>query len=258
MLRRRPQRVVIHNSPVGQMDFCITATLRPEILRETLRSFNTYLTGIQLKQQRVFINVDPAPENRCSAKDVAAVAQEYFGTVVLNAPEQPNFCAAVKWLWLHAETPLIFHLEDDWEMLKPTNIGDVVRLLRTNARLNQVRLRKPSSETAMTDYGLSPTVLKLEFCRKIANGLDIARNPERQMRKDFKRLGIQPPSASTILPYPIRVPLIIKANKRCAMDSYVLVRDIGKDWRREHGMSKPPKDEENVFTKWHYRKDIIR
>ena len=45
------------------MDFTTTAVARPKILNQTLSSFSENLKGINLKDCRLIINIDPLPPN---------------------------------------------------------------------------------------------------------------------------------------------------------------------------------------------------
>lgn len=78
------------------IDVCMTATIRPKIVLQTLRSF--YKRMFRDKDRyRLIINVDPIGEN-AKREEVVDVCKNFFTTVIYNFPSAPSFPAAVKWV----------------------------------------------------------------------------------------------------------------------------------------------------------------
>ncbi len=220
--------------------FTTTACVRPDILDETYRSFSSNMTDMDLKEYTLYINVDPMPQRTShTQQDVVNVAEKYFGKVIANTPKEANFCRAIKWLWHQAQSKYVFHLEDDWSLLKPTLFSNILKRFVKYRGLYQVRLNKnPKKKSATRLYGLSPCVCRKDFYEAVAKNLNPKRNPERQLR-DVKSWGIAQPSKHRVMPFP---------------KNETIVKDIGRDWRVKHGMSK--EINENKFIKWKYMKRI--
>ena len=113
------------------MTFTTTAMPRPELLEATLKSFQKNLINCDFSRSQLLLNVDPFADNRADAKRAACleVARNVFGSVSVRLPERPNFAVALKWLWESATEPVIFHLEDDWELVHRVDLDILIRLL---------------------------------------------------------------------------------------------------------------------------------
>ena len=222
------------------VEFTTTACIRPDVLEKTYKSFSKNLVDMNLKDFTLYINVDPLPEKSpFSRKDVVAVAKRYFGTVVANMPDEANFCRAIKWLWHQPKSKYVFHIEDDWQLLKSIPFSDILKRFKKYRGLYQVRLNKnPEKKSATRLYGLSPCVCRMDFYQAVAANLNPKRNPERQLR-DVKGWGLAQPRKDRVMPFPKRE---------------TIVKDIGREWRVKFGMSK--EINENKFVKWKYMKRI--
>ena len=229
-----------------KIQFTTTATLRPTVLEDTLSSFSANITDMSMKDCECLINIDCVPLGLTEPSALIEICNKYFGTVTPNISHSPNFCASVKWLWTHATTDYLFHLEDDWALLKPIKMGDILPLF-DNPDLYEVRLRKRTKEYGMHWYGLSPCIVARQ-CYSLASKLNINENPEIQLKEicgpPEGRVGVYPHFELGLYEKP--------------PPEIVLVRDIGRDWRKVHGMSKPRKEEERQFVSWTKRKKILR
>ena len=199
------------------MDFTTTAMSRPMILERTLTSFSKNLQGIDLKNCRLFINIDPLPPN-IKRKEVIVVARKYFKEVHYNLPKVANFTAAVNWIWSNAKTEYIFHLEDDWELVRPVSVPLVLEYFEKNEHLLQVILR--AYRYRYRTCALSPSIIHKKMYSAIGGNLNTQVNPEAQLRG--KKFGIEMPTRNTgskkaIFVFPGKIRKII-------------LRDIGRKW----------------------------
>ena len=213
----------------------LTATLRPQIVEQTLSSFHENLANLDMKKSLLYINIDPAPGNSdVNVSQVVEVAEKFFEKVIVRAPDIPNFCSAVKWLWSHtasSDDPFIFHLEDDWELFMKLDFNEMVDLLMKN-NLYEVRITKYLKKSATRKYGLSPALVSKQFSSVVSQNLDPSKNPERQFLQ-VVNWGLQPHCPQTITAYPHGV---------------IAIRDIGRVWRENLGIHKPK--DENYFVTW--------
>ena len=198
------------------MEFVVTTTAlaRPNIVRRTFSSFTRRMPD--LRGAKLFINIDPIP-NESLQQETLEAAREFFPDLEARIPSTPNFTAAINWLWSKADTPFIFHLEDDWI------IGRVVRFTSLEKHLvpgvMQVNLR--AYRYRYNKMVLSPSLIKKECYKGFAGKLNTKVNPEVQLR-NADLFDFRPEMISTY-------------------GRGVVVRDIGRDWLDRQKLIKPIK-----------------
>lgn len=217
----------------------ITATLRPNILRQTLTSFMP-LFG-DTRDWTAYVNVDLAPlvkdtDIGWTAADVLRVAAGFFGHIVHRIGVFPNFARAVRWCWQQPIGQFFFHLEDDWELAIPDfPLSEPLFWLQNNPQLTSVTLRAHSWDQEDTRICLSPGVFRTAHAREIAGRMVDVANPEKQLRT----LSPTNPHGGKHGSY---------VGRTIPRDSTVrVVRDIGRDWLRRNGLVR---DNGEQFTAW--------
>ncbi len=257
------------NKKMYKIDITTTATLRPEILKRTLSSFrnNLFIPWIELDYQLV-INVDPVgakesypDENKDRLYKIAKICKIYFDDrVVFNSPPKAHFARAFKWTWDHTrpDADFIFHLEDDWELLRPVDIFRMISIFTKYKYLNILRLNAfPSKELTTKNWNLMfdwngdffevspslkgtigfcghPSLIDGHFVRMARLWLDGEKNPEKQMKGHHPILGaILKKGDIGIFSQPNSPPLI---------------GDIGRDWMVKNKLRK--RGNKAFFTEW--------
>lgn len=215
-----------------KLSFSTTAMVRPEILEQTYSSFQTR-TKLNFKQFSLRINVDPAPSvSEKKAMEVVNIARRYFGHVDFNLPKSCSFPKAVKWCWSDVKTPYLFHLEDDWKLIKDLRVEDMMDILDRNVSVNQVCARAYYHQTYI---GLLPHIIRSDIAMKFAKYLKDDVNPEVQIQsgkcKDDNGIQICCPKAA------IHVP----DNPNDA-----IIKDLGRHWIKSTNMIRPG----HFFTAW--------
>ena len=198
--------------------FTTTALSRPYVLEQTYYSFVNNIEGIDVSKCTLFINVDPVPNNTLQ-QDTLAVAKKYFNNVVYNITKEPNFTGAVNWCLTNADTPFIFHLEDDWCLLEKINIVDLIALADEKVAL-QIVLRAYDY-----DYNwpvLSPGIWRYSLYKTFVGRLNININPEAQLKKKE---------------------FVYDRDKIIVVGEDIIVKDIGRHWLKVKGLEKPTKSE---------------
>lgn len=204
------------------MDFTTTATARPDIVERTYSSFNKHLKGIDLKQCRLFVNVDPVPRG-VKQKLVTKVGLKYFKEVIPNYPKKANYTAAYNWLWSMAESKYIFNLEDDWELRADVNMKELVSYFDNHPKLYIVALR--AYKYRYLSCPTSPGIMHERYYKAVAGKLDESINPEAQLRG--KRFGISMPSRESKIQAKGKVIVYPPGIKR------VIIKDIGREWTKK-------------------------
>lgn len=201
-----------------KIDICMTACLRPKIIEKTLQTFSKYLFNDSDFQYRLLINIDYAgnvcvKENCCVATDIIGIASSFFKDIIYKAGKTPNFSKSFKWVWDQVDADYVFHLEDDWELLRPVSLKKMIALMEKYKLLKILRL---SAFTAGKDNmknwnrfypwngefyecpknligGLAfsghPSLIKSDwvyYVRKYLNGVS---NPEKQIKWRDKKIG---------------------------------------------------------------------
>ena len=221
------------------IDFTTTATVRPEIVNETYKSFKKNLKGVDFAKSTLYINIDPVPEGQ-DPKSIVKVAKKYFGKVVHNIPNTPSYSQAFNWIWSKATTDLIVNLEDDWYLDKPIHIKELIDIFKNKPTLYMVVLRAYSY--VYPALVTSPAIVHKRLYKKVAGKLDPTINPENQLHTKgrvfgldmpFKQNGIDP--AKRIVAYPENLDDII-------------VKDLGREWMEKQIFRRP--DKKSKFVTW--------
>ncbi len=208
-----------------KLTFTTTATNRPEIIDTTYSSFCKNLRGVEFDQSTLYINIDPLP-NSTNVDKVIDVCKKYFGNVVSNIPDNPNFSAAINWAWSHPTDEFIFHLEDDWVLLNPVHVDSMVA--KFSKTIVQVPLR--AYKYAYNKLCLSPSLLHHKIYSNVAGRLNTRINPEVQLR-NYKITGFR-----------------VGAQNISVCGADVIIEDIGRSWLSGVNMSKPSR--KNKFVCW--------
>lgn len=214
------------------LSFTTTAMPRPDIIEKTYASASRMLLDIDLKKCTLYINIDNFPNHECSEKkeEVIKIARKYFGNVIPNMPESPNFANAVKWCFSRIETYYNFHLEDDWEILTPMKINNFNQFF-IPPHVQQVALR--AWKFAGSNFWLSPSFMRGTFCRTVADKMNNEQNPEiqiRGMKGQFKN------DAFITFPFDHRA---------------VVLRDLGRNWMKVQNFNRGDAN----FTAWQVREE---
>ena len=238
------------------IDITMTATRRPELIRKTL---DTFLSRCFFRPNdcHLIINIDPVGKDMRSI-EIIDLCKKYFQNIICRCPEEPSFPRAFKWIWSQADSNFIFHLEDDWELIRPVNLYKMIEIMENNPDLAILRLPwKPTNTDSAKNWRYffpwngeffecpeehkrevgfcgHPSLVRSEFVRNTVKYIDENRNPEKQfhhgppelMREiDKWRYGVfaeqnQPP----------------------------VIRDIGRQWMIENNYRKM--GNKALFTKW--------
>lgn len=250
------------------VDVTTTATLRPEILGKTYSSFRTNLLKPGLAKYRCVLNVDPIGED-ISSEEVIKVAKAFFPHIVNNVPETPNFSMALRWCWEHTEAEYIFNLEDDWEMMKPLDLIDMLNIMDEHPNLAHLRLSMfptktlpegslkgsglclrqwnryipwngrffevPREKIFQLGYSGNPSLMRGEFVRSIAQFFHPRLCPEKTLKGGFDsiRREISKWRFGAYHEFKDKAPRTI--------------RDHGRQWREKHDFYK---DRNMYFSTW--------
>lgn len=230
------------------MDLCITAGRRAGLLADTLHSFEQNLFR-HVRVERVIANIDPVFGDESDLHAVQAVLRAFFPQAEIRVPAVPDFCESVKGNWERTQAALVFHLEDDWLLNEPIDIGavqerfahplvmqvalhhkeknwDIAR--RGEAHTTRRRLRIGGLSLPLKRrfpvFTTSPAFLRGEFARGSAALMDCRFDPEKQFYR-----GVNPPLERYVRPY--------RSLLYAGTQPY-LITDTGRQWRDARGIAK--------------------
>ena len=226
------------------IDVTTSATIRPGLLHATLSSFRDNLLNTN-HDYRLIINVDPAGEEDKTADDVIEVAKSHFDNVVSRAPKTPCFAGAVIWCWSQVESDLVFHLEDDWVMIRPIDLDKMLGTISEFGNFASFRLAKQNQKCSgmglrVKPYdriSLNPVFIRKKFIKKAIRHMSPTKNPEKQLRTADPECGkfIKNTSHGVYV----------------EQGSGIIVQDIGRKWMMKHGRYVKP----TGFLQWKKRKN---
>jgi len=249
-----------------KIDVTMTATLRKSIVTKTLLSFRRMFT--QDHDYTLYINIDPIGED-ILPEEIYLIAKQYFNKVVPNYPKTHGFCTAFKWCIENTTSDVVFHLEDDWELIRPFNINSLVHIMDIHSHsLGSIRLNRGfvilrdmhtiDLKTSMgdqvekigminnlfrlgyvlhPDVSFNPGLFNGDYIRKVSAQLIPPKNPEDQFLQMYHNKEWD------------KIPNL--AHAIYVGDGFdIVTRDIGRKWMAESKYKKP----DSGFVFWKERK----
>jgi len=235
------------------IDITITATIRPDLLYRTLKSFydncfNDYSYKIKNDNLHIIINIDPVGDtNNYKQHNIIDVCKKFSNNVTYNKPLKPNFTKAVKWVWSRCKSNYVFHLEDDWILTRPIDLMKLISYLDSDevvaVKLFKKKYPKKSPFTMFdveykyngddlfiatdsgTQFGLNPTLIKRSYIQEALPLMVDNLNPEKQFRR------ANPNMKDFVLKYKYGIYGI--------PGDEAMVIDTGTKWRNKRNIKKP-------------------
>lgn len=237
------------------IDITMTATKRPAVLDVTLSSFKRHL--FKDTPCRLILNIDPAGLP-ISAERVVKVAQKYFDCRVVRIPSMASFPKAFHWAWSQAvSADFVFNLEDDWELLRSIDLGDMIKIMERNHDLAILRLPwKPLDKITSKNWKYffpwnsqffecpsrlkrsigfcgHPSLIRGEFVRATVRYLNTEQNSEKQFHYNHKIVTEVDKWRFGVYGYP---------------EQSAAIKDIGRRWMVGAGLKKA--GSKAFFTNW--------
>lgn len=232
---------------MSSIDLCIVATRRPDLLAQTLASFQEKIFGT-LDLSGAYLNLDPAFGSVEDHRACVEIFRSHFPDSVIFQPKSAGFCAAVARLWAATSADYVFHLEDDWialrdmggEILAPfkdpaiTQVSfhtadqnwDIRRKGHFHRRNEYARLfgiKIPLFRT-FPKFTTSPSILRGGFARHCAGLMDLSRDPEKQFYA-----GVNPALEAYVAP---------RRNYIFSPEARPVIKDMGREWREQRHIQK--------------------
>lgn len=241
-----------------EIDVCIIAGRRPELLQQTIESFRARLFD-HFTVARLLVNIDPVFGGPAEERACVEILRAFRPDVSITTPAAANFCRAVAGTWARSGARYLLHLEDDWLINEPFGPADLeagfrdprVRQLSFLARergwrdthgdgcdwrRRRVRLfglRLPFTRS-IPRFTTSPSFIEGDFARAAAALLDDRYDPEKQFS-----IGVNPPLERLARRH---------LNRIVSGREGFLITDTGRDWRAARGIEKQTRDGKVIWT----------
>ena len=246
------------------IDITMTATLRPNIFKQTIDSFfNNMFDDYRAAghQLNLVLNIDPVGNKDIDESFCIPFVKGKFDKVIISTPPKASFPKAFKYNWTHIydDTDYVFNLEDDWVLTQRIDWQKLLNVMDNKKNLAILRLAAfyamglkmknwnkyfkynslyyvcPEELKGSVGFCGHPSFIKAEFVRNTAKYLDEIRNPEKQ----FHNRG-RTPVMNEVYKWEYGVWSI--------PGSQPLISDIGRRWMVENGFRK--KGTKAFFIEW--------
>ena len=255
-------------SEMEYFDITMTATLRPELIKRTIESFHKNLFGYWMDFCHIYVNVDNAgcdeeKERIVKFREIEKFLLSYFSPemVTINYKE-PHFPSAWFWCMENTKSRLVFHLEEDWELNYKLNFEEMYGMFYKYKNLKHLRLSMFRSddkaikmwqkhfalwndhffqieEKSVKAVGMCghPSLNDGQWLRDAAAKMNRERNPEKQFHwgpVDFLNEFVLGNDYGLFQP----------------QNSRPVLREIGRQWMKDHGYKKAGGVNCEWFTHW--------
>jgi len=214
--------------------FVTTACVRPNIYLKSIESLKNCLG--ELNNFRLIINIDMIPHNTKDAIEMIKIAEKYFGEVIYNLSDEPNFVKAFKFVVEKVNTPWFFYIQDDWLFEKKFYLKDLMNHIMPyhNSIISCHLFKKDGGRNDDDKIYLSPSIMKTVYWKDI-----IERAPlNYSIEKLFRDKTVENPKGGMFPEY---------RGTYYRTDTKQMVSDLGRNWIKEIGYRK---DDNYLFTKW--------
>jgi hypothetical protein len=230
------------------IDVCVTAARRPDLLAETLESFDRNLLS-HFEIGRFIVNIDPVFGTMEDEEACIDLVRSYRGDAIIYLPEAPGFTAAVKRNWRSTTAETVLHLEDDWLLQRAVSPG-IIDAFRRDSSLAQICFNHATKawdgkrrgtacyhrrrheflgfptpfKRKVPAFLTCPSFFRGSFLRGAADLLDLSYDPEKQFFSQVNR------------PLESYVSAFHNMMIGDAPDYYIT--DTGREWRESRGIEK--------------------
>lgn len=194
----------------------------------------------------VLVNLDPFAGDQAAAARCKDLLRTNFREAVVFEPMTPSFGGAVRRLWLHSQSDIVLHLEDDWlavqrierqavENLLVDRVKSVSLMCREKKWDGSSLLQKTTRKWRLfgktvfrvehNQFSTSPSFIDGAFARSCARLMNPALDPEKQFSN-----GSNPALQRFAERYQNRFLI--------GNDGPDIVVDIGRDWREQRKIVK--------------------
>ena len=221
-----------------QIDVAMTAALRPEIIERTLTSIRSKLHwagGFNL-----IVDIASVGDKQYSQKQVEKGIRNYFPEAKVRIKKDSFQAEALKWTWRNSNSPYMLQWEDDWVLERDIYLQDVMNKMKSwYGYICFDRIKK-----SVLDYpGYKDHFVKTDHTIwERIKGKSLG-GPPALMKAEYVKAALRLIDGTKCLDTMSHEPLTETLLDNWGVAVYLredgegnLVRDIGKDWRKERGL----------------------
>ena len=180
-----PTVTIPDDMPRLPLSIAVTATEtdapgRADLNRQSWETMKN-IFGLDTKQCTLYLNVDHV-EGGVGPEPTVMMASQFFGKVVVNYCEKPDFASALKWCLSQPTTEYLFHFESDWRVDEFVSVYVLADMLEADPSLSWVGLRAYGFRLDDDRICLSPGLWRTSHAKTMASRLVAGVNPETQLR----------------------------------------------------------------------------
>ena len=168
---------------IPEIDVTMTLMPRPALLAHTLATFRDRLRGFRWQSCIANLDRPPGVPDERYAKAAAAcllLLNRTFECVGFWESGESRFPRAVRRVWAASTAPVVFHLEDDWELLCPVELDAALASWQDGA--DEITLRAYDRWQRSTRFMLTPSLIRGDTARRLAAAMPDDENPEQWIR----------------------------------------------------------------------------
>lgn len=254
------------------IDITMVSTIRPSLLKRTLDTWCEHMLT-DTSRYRLILNVDAIGE-QYDPTYIVDMAKSYFPNITYNInTEDCSHSKAFKWCWDQVESDHVLLIDDDWELLRPVDVDDMINKMDSIDNLANLRLLKvpipkincKSSFKGITynsvcifgstyayindilvvsgkkynQMTINPSLFNGSFVKQVRPYLDVNKDPELlvKMRGDSREL-------EDLIMNNWEIGMYVKPGEK----NYI--KDIGREWMKANGVKKKSKQSIPMAMQW--------
>jgi len=203
------------------MDVTIVATLRPDIIRQTMESMSQMICT-RTFYLRSIVNVDLIGDD-CSPYDVLNEVEKIIPIHKYNIADKPSFARAVRWVWRNSTSQYVLHVEDDWKFQRKIDLDWCAKQMeKGDADYIRFAKRMRPVDNEKRHPSLLPSLWVGVIVRSLSEIMVDNKDPEKQLRYGLGNEMIDLLLPKQIVDYP----------------GGICVSDIGREWRNRRNLVK--------------------
>ena len=225
------------------IDIAFKATLRKDVIEKTLKTFRTIF--FVEEPCHLVGNVDNVGVD--TFDEVMEIINYYFPDNDVTLTLEPHSGLAYYNILRRCKADIVLMLEDDWELMTFANWSFLMNIFDKNPDLQALRFMVAGfrelhggeliqrdgwceipPDNKFWQLTTRPTLFRGSFIKKIMKTFDGTLNLEKWMIANDE----------------------LKEGGRFGLCPDIIVRDIGRAWRQQHGYHKGAHDKNGGFTQW--------
>ena len=127
------------------IDVTITGSGRWKYLKRTIESFTQ---NVSCSERFRFLVTDDAGYH-CESNGTRKAIVDSGVFDAWHFTKRQDYSECIAWLYANLKSEFFFHLQDDWEFLKPVNLDPLIALMRHHRSINHIKFNKRKTRATL-------------------------------------------------------------------------------------------------------------